>query len=53
MKCNTLKLTEQDQFINKIKNSESQITSFYEYDAAKKESFYRRLKTPNNGREFH
>ncbi len=28
MKCNTLKLTEQDQFINKIKNSESQITSF-------------------------
>lgn len=43
MKCNTLKLTEQDQFINKIKNSESQITSFYEYDAAKKESFYRRF----------
>ena len=27
MKCNTLKLTEQDQFINKIKNSESQINT--------------------------
>lgn len=39
MKCNTLKLTEQDQFINKIKNSESQITSFMNMMQRKRKAF--------------
>ena len=51
MNCNVIKLNEDNQFINKIKNGDSQITRFFEYDASKKDSFARRLATPNNGRE--
>ena len=49
MNCNVIKLNEDNQFINKI-NGDSQITRFFEYDASKKDSFARRLATPNNGR---
>lgn len=51
MKCNVIKLNEDDQFISKIKNGDSQITTFYEYDVSLNDSFSKRLKTPNNGRE--
>lgn len=51
MKCNVIKLNEDDQFISKIKNGDSQIARFYEYDASLRDSFSKRLNTPNNGRE--
>ena len=51
MKCNVIKLNEDDQFISKIKNGDSQIARFYEYDASLSDSFSKRLNTPNNGRE--
>ena len=51
MECNTVKLNEKDQFINKIKNSDAQVTTFYEYDAVKEDSFIKRLKATNNGKE--
>ncbi|WP_313956360.1 bacillithiol biosynthesis protein BshC, partial [Staphylococcus epidermidis] len=39
--------------MNKIKNTQSQITSFYEYHPPKNQTFYTTLKTPNNPSQFH
>ena len=43
MKCNVIKLNEDDQFISKIKNGDSQIARFYEYDASLRDSFLKDL----------
>ena len=51
MKCNVIKLNEDDQFISKIKMAILKLRGFYEYDASLRDSFSKRLNTPNNGRE--
>lgn len=51
MDCRTVKLNEKDQFISKIGNSDSEITSLYQYDAVQQQSFTERMAKANNGRE--
>ena len=45
MKCNVIKLNEDDQFISKIKMAILKLRGFYEYDASLRDSFSKRLNT--------
>ena len=51
MDCMITKLNEKDQFISKIKDSDSKIGQFYHFDAMQEKSYSERLSMPNNGRE--
>lgn len=51
MDCMTTKLNEKDQFISKIKQSDSTLAQFYHLDAMDKNNYKQRLLSENNGRE--
>ncbi|PTH95410.1 bacillithiol biosynthesis cysteine-adding enzyme BshC, partial [Staphylococcus shinii] len=51
MDCMTTKLNEKDQFISKLKKSDSTLGQFYNLDAMEDKSYYERLTSSNNGRE--
>ena len=51
MDCLTANINEHDQFLEKLKESDALLNSFYQYDAMSPESFKQALNTPNNGRE--
>lgn len=51
MDCMTKKLNEQDQFISKIKQSDSMLAQFYHMDAMDSKSYQQRLLNESNGRE--
>ena len=51
MDCMITKLNEKDQFISKIKDSDSKIGQFYHFDAMQEKSYSERLSMSNNGRE--
>ncbi|MDT4012280.1 MULTISPECIES: bacillithiol biosynthesis cysteine-adding enzyme BshC [Staphylococcus] len=51
MDCLTANINENDQFLTKLKSSDSVLNSFYQYDAMSPESFKEALNKPSNGRE--
>ncbi|MCG7338724.1 bacillithiol biosynthesis cysteine-adding enzyme BshC [Staphylococcus sp. ACRSN] len=51
MYCMTERLNENDQFINKLKNSDHTLAQFYHLDAMNPNSYIERLEMKNNGRE--
>ena len=51
MDCITTKLNEKDQFISKIKNSDSTLAKYYHFDAMDKKHYEERLFSESNGRE--
>lgn len=51
MDCMITKLNDKDQFISKIKASDSTLGQFYNFDAMSENSYSERLSAPNNGRE--
>lgn len=51
MDCMTRKLNEKDQFISKIKQSDSTLAQFYHLDAMDEKNYKHRLLSENNGRE--
>ena len=51
MDCITTKLNEKDQFIPKIKNSDSTLAKYYHFDAMDKKHYEERLFSESNGRE--
>ncbi|RIO59161.1 bacillithiol biosynthesis BshC, partial [Mammaliicoccus sciuri] len=51
MDCMTTKLNEKDQFISKLKKSDSTLRQFYNLDAVDEKSYDERLTASNNGRE--
>lgn len=51
MDCMTTKLNEKDQFISKLKKSDSTLRQFYNLDAMDEKSYDERLTASNNGRE--
>ncbi|WP_436853625.1 bacillithiol biosynthesis cysteine-adding enzyme BshC [Staphylococcus caeli] len=51
MDCMITKLNEKDQFISKIKNSDSTLGQFYQFDAMDENSYHTQLTATNNGRE--
>lgn len=50
MDCKVVSLNEKDQFIPKIKSSDSVITGLFQYDAAQQTSFEKRMSKENNGK---
>src|SRR5699024_6712534 len=51
MDCMTTKLNEKDQFISKIKQSDSTLAQFYHLDAMDDSNYRNRLSHESNGRE--
>lgn len=51
MDCLIANINENDQFLERFKESESLLNTFYQYDAMSPESFKQALNAPNNGRE--
>ncbi|RIM62531.1 bacillithiol biosynthesis cysteine-adding enzyme BshC [Staphylococcus arlettae] len=51
MDCMTTKLNDKDQFIEKIKNSDSTLAAFYNYDAMNEQNYKLKLDQATNGRE--
>ncbi|MEW8965611.1 bacillithiol biosynthesis BshC, partial [Staphylococcus arlettae] len=51
MDCMTTKVNDKDQFIEKIKNSDSTLAAFYNYDAMNEQNYKLKLDQATNGRE--
>ena len=51
MDCLIANINENDQFLERFKESESLLNTFDQYDAMSPESFKQALNAPNNGRE--